>query len=135
MSEEQTQTTQQAAPAAGDQQAPASTATVVTLRKPIEFEGRTIDRITLDFDRLTGRVMRDAERAFLRGGGIPLPGSGMVSADYCAHVAGMIANVPYECIEQLGAQDYTEVASAVQVFLIGGDIPGETLPAKPAGSA
>jgi hypothetical protein len=99
------------------------------------FEGKPIVSIALDFDRLNGRALRQAEKRFQSAGDIA-PMQGAVWSDsYCACCAAQICGWPLEAIESLSGQDYLEVAMLVRGFLLALVMPAEATPARTSASS
>jgi hypothetical protein len=100
----------------------------VTLRDPIDYEDKHITQIVLDFGKLRGKTLREAESRYHTNGGVPIPAKGAVSLDYCIYCAVPISGIPYGAFDELDARDYTEVAMLVQSFLLDMGLVEESTP-------
>ncbi|MFC4102909.1 phage tail assembly protein [Paenibacillus xanthanilyticus] len=90
---------------------------VYTLKKPIVFDGRQIDTLTLDFDKLKSKDVLQAERRFVaETGGQAL--SKELNKAYQAYIVAAAADVPIELIHELYAKDFTSVTMEAQGFLL-----------------
>lgn len=87
-----------------------------TLLRPIDFEGEKVTKLTYDLDELTGAHLCQAASSM---GGNPADKMLLgASPEYQAAVFAKAASVPIELIMALKAQDFTEVTSTVQLFLM-----------------
>lgn len=91
---------------------------IYKLRQSVNFEGREITELDLDFDRLTGEDILACERQYAATGGGSLFFVESQKA-YQAIVAARAAGVPVELIHALSAKDFTRVTLRAQNFLIG----------------
>ncbi|MCE5314178.1 MAG: hypothetical protein ABFD49_11825 [Armatimonadota bacterium] len=100
----------------------------VTLRFPIQFEGRAIESLEVDLSKLTGEAFgKTATRYTSEGHGDASP----VSLDFCAYCASVCAEVPTELMGKLIGPDYCEAALLVQNFLLDTPWIKELLAAEP----
>lgn len=85
------------------------------LSREIEFEGKKYNSLTLDFEKLTGKdlIDADAEAAAL----MRRPVSDYDRAYYVC-VAARAAGVPADLIVALPAKDFTKAVLATQNFLL-----------------
>lgn len=97
----------------------------VELRRPISVQigaepAKEITTIELDFTRLTGRAMSQAERSYMAQlGNIGVQSTAPATTDeYCAICAAVAADLPEEAIFDLIAPDYQEVVYVVKDFLM-----------------
>ncbi len=87
----------------------------IHLSKPLNIKGENVQDITLDFDKITGRVMMELEsRCRALGDGTP---DLTFSMKYQALMAAKAAGIKYDDILDLGGKDATLVFSAVKSFL------------------
>lgn len=87
-----------------------------TLSAPYNFEGNDFAEIELDLEKLTGRDVSAAKRAWQRGGNFsPLI---TVDTDFCAYLGAKAAGMPFEFVEGLPAKDYCRISQAVSNFLM-----------------
>lgn len=101
--------------------------TTYYLKKPIEFEGKKYEFLTLNFEELTGVDVREAKRAFDRPDRV-VPVLSM-DTEFGAFFAARAAKVPYELMDRLSAPDYMAIAQSGINFLLTsgfseGDIAG-----------
>jgi hypothetical protein len=104
----------------------------MTLRSPVNFEGKDYTEIQFDFDILNGKALREAEKRFIREGGTP--GFGALNDTYCQCVAAEAAGMPFEFFDELKAPDYGEMTLLVRGFLLDLESTSEE-PTKSEGSA
>lgn len=100
-----------------------STAKIIDLKRPAQFDGQTLKTIVLDFERLTGADIEEAEMQFTaenpqNAATTPLK---EMSKAFCAIVAAKASKKPVEFIRNLGAADYAKVTTQVSVFLMSGE--------------
>lgn len=95
----------------------------VTLRYPVEFEGRKVKVLELDLSVLKGERLSEMEIRMSKAGQIVA--SEQFSPTYCAYGAAEAAGVPIELINELMGPDYMEVTALVQGFLNGRELPVE----------
>lgn len=94
---------------------------VIELTRPIEVEGDRYEKLTLDFESLTGEDIENAEMIFNAAN--PQNSIVMVkemSKGFAAIVAAKAAGVNPAVIRKLSAPDYAKVTMRTTVFLMGG---------------
>ena len=93
-------------------------AVVVKLRKPLQYEGKTYDNLSFDFDRLTGKDGMQIEREvqLTTGTAVLLPA---YNTDYlirmCARAS--LEKVGADAFETLGIRDFNTVIGRARGFL------------------
>lgn len=93
----------------------------IQLRNPIQKDGKTIEKITLNLEGLKGSDIVEAEReARLRGDVSPNP---IFSSGGLAVVAARASGLIPDDIESLSAPDFLEVTNTVSNFLYGWVLP------------
>lgn len=100
-----------------------STAKIIDLKRPVQFDGQTITSIVLDFEGLTGVDIEQAEAQFTAENpqnAATTPVKEM-SKGFQAIVAAKAAKKPVELIRQLAAPDYSKVTAQTMVFLLNGE--------------
>lgn len=100
-----------------------STVTTIDLVKPIVFDGQTVDKVTLDFESLTGEDIEKAEHQFIAqnpqmAAQTPLK---EMSKGFLAIVASKAAKKPVDFMRKLSAPDYAKVTTTTMVFLMKGE--------------
>lgn len=70
-----------------------------TLSRPLEFEGKKYEFLTFDFDKLSGKDLREIRRAF-DNPARPIPVLAM-DEEFLMLAAAKAAQVPYELIDAL----------------------------------
>jgi hypothetical protein len=89
----------------------------ITLKKPLEKDGKTIEKLTINIDKLTGNDIMNAENeVVMRGNKSPNPL--FTSEGFAVIAAKASGNIP-EDIFALSAPDFLLVTSMVQNFLFG----------------
>lgn len=87
----------------------------IHLSKPLKIKGEDVHDLTLDFDKITGRVMMELEsRCRALGDGTP---DLTFSMKYQAMMAAKASGLKYDDLLDLGGKDATQVFSAVKAFL------------------
>ncbi len=89
----------------------------ITLKKPIDIDGKEVKSLNLKLDDLTGEDLAAAEHEYLANGGIPT--SLTTSIVYAQGIAARAAGVDLGDIQRLKLQDCTTVCTRVQSFLYG----------------
>lgn len=94
---------------------------VIELTRPVEIEGERYEKITLDFEKLTGEDIEKAEMQF----NAENPQNSVVmvkemAKGFAAIVAAKAAGVNPVIIRKLPAPDYAKVTMRTTVFLMGG---------------
>jgi hypothetical protein len=89
---------------------------VVTLTRPIDHDGKKIEVINLDFDRLTGAdiLLCAREASAAKGEAVRVL---VIDTEFHVHVAAAASGIDAAVLKKLGAVDFVEVATAVQGFL------------------
>jgi hypothetical protein len=90
---------------------------VIELKFPFDFEGKRVEKITLDYLKLNGGAMRRAEKQYQGRGGTP--GVATLSDDYCICCATEAAGLPVELFDLVVGPDYQEVVLKIRCFLLG----------------
>lgn len=91
----------------------------VTLKKPIEHDGKTLSELVLSLDRLTGRDFLKAEReAVAANGNVPIL-QAATSGPMQLQLAAIASGLPVEVLEGLALPDFAAVLQEVQAFLLG----------------
>lgn len=104
--------------------------TTYYLKKPIEFEGKKYEFLTLNFEELTGMDVREAKRAFDRPDRV-VPVLSM-DTEFGAFFAARAAKVPYELMDRLSAPDYMAIAQSGINFLLTSGFSAEEIAAMKA---
>lgn len=99
----------------------------INLSKPMKVKGEEVRELSLDFDKITGRVMMDLESK-CRAMNDSTPDL-TFSMKYQAMLAAKAAGVKYDDILDLSGKDMTLVISAVKSFLF--EPASETKPEEP----
>jgi|GEM_PF-1198331 len=96
---------------------------VIKFKRPIEFEGDHYDKITLNFDSLTGEDIEKAEVQFNAQNPQHAAMTMMkdLSKPYLAIVASKAAGINVSVIRKLSAYDYNKVTARTMVFLTRGE--------------
>lgn len=94
---------------------------VIELTRPIEVEGNRYEKLTLDFESLTGEDIERAEMQF----NAENPQNSIVmvkemAKGFVAIVAAKAAGVHPSVIRKLSAVDYSKVTMRTTLFLMGG---------------
>lgn len=92
---------------------------VIIKIKPQKYDDKTIDKIEIDLDKITGKVMLDAEREFALGRNI---NTGILQTNiaFAAIVASKISNVDIDFLKAMPGKKFSEVIVSVQGFLMPG---------------
>lgn len=96
---------------------------IIKFAKPIEFEGKKYEEISLDLDSITGNDLELAENQFIAQNPEIAAQTALkeLSKGYQSILAAKAAKVPVEFIKALPAREYSKVTMAVQVFLLKGE--------------
>ena len=86
------------------------------LTKAIKYDGEEIKELNLDFDKLTGQDLLDAEAEL--SAEKKAPPVKEFNKGYLAIVGAKAAGVPTDMVKLLGAKDFTQFTMHVQNFLI-----------------
>lgn len=88
-----------------------------TLRRPFTFEEREVKELILDFERLTGEDILQAERRYYAEAVVAVPAKELSKA-FQAYIVASAANVPVELVRAMPAKDFTSVTLDAQNFLL-----------------
>lgn len=89
--------------------------------KPKVWKGKTIDRITLDYSKITGRAISQAEKQFMHNGFVTT-GTLFQSPYFQQLIASKISGVDLEFIlDYITGHEVAEVCTNIQVFFGTGD--------------
>lgn len=89
--------------------------------EPKEWKGKTIDRITLDYTKVTGRLIAQSEKQFIHNGFVNTTILSQ-SMYFQMIVASKISGIELEFfLDKLKGNEITEICTAVQVFLQAGE--------------
>ncbi len=95
------------------------------LGKVVDFEGKTYDKLVMNFDSITGRDIKEAKRFFDR---VDRPPVSVLSMDieFGAYIAAKAAKVPAELLDYLAGGDYMAIGQiAINFLLFSGYAPKE----------
>lgn len=92
----------------------------VQLGKPLNHKGQAIYEIDLKLEEMTGRDLLEAEAQMNAEGKFLVTD---FSKAYQLRVAAIATRLPVEVLEGLPARDFARVVAAVQLFLVGSDLP------------
>ncbi|MBE3586570.1 MAG: phage tail assembly protein [Thermoanaerobacter sp.] len=95
----------------------------IKLRKPIEKDSKTIEKLTLDLKALTGSDLVLAEREARLRGDVSL--DPLFSSEGLAIVAARVSGLIPEDILGLDAPDFVLVINTVRNFLFGWVLPAQ----------
>lgn len=92
----------------------------ITLKKPVDFDGKTHRSVKLRLDDLTGADIEAAEIQFMSlspdvAATTPLK---EMSKGFLSIVAAKAMGKPVEFVKRLSAPDYSKVTTTVQIFLM-----------------
>lgn len=89
--------------------------------EPKEWKGKTIDRITLDYTKVTGRTLALAEKQFMSNG-FTTTNVIFQSMYFQQIIASKISGLELEFfLDKLKGNEVTEICAAIQVFLQTGE--------------
>ena len=92
---------------------------VITLRKPVDFEGKTYTEIDLSgLDQLTGKDIRDLDRLFRIKGGKITGNVKEFDSTYLQLVASRATKLPLEFFDKIGIKDATRLEITIRNFLL-----------------
>lgn len=80
-----------------------------TLSRPFEFEGKKYEFLTFDFDKLSGKTLREIRRSF-ENPGRPVAMLAM-DEEFLMLVAAKAAQVPYEFMDALPLADVIAITT------------------------
>jgi len=110
---------------------------IITLSKPATLNQKQATEINLDFNKMTGNAIVEAERQFNLYNGVynPIAGIGE-SIDFLAYLASGISGVIVEDIKNLPSTDFLRVIYAVKNYSGGQDSPnsGDTNETEASGN-
>jgi hypothetical protein len=87
---------------------------VVTLKKPVNFEGNEVTEISMDLESLTGRDISSIKSEWAMAGKFsPVPAADI---DFCILAACRASGQPAELFDLLGSKDYMRVSQEVSNF-------------------
>ena len=87
----------------------------ITFSKKYNFDGIEMDKLELDFDKLTGRTLVQLEKEFKKEN----KGELILVANnaFSAKVAAYCSNISEDDILDMSAKDFTAIAGEVTIFL------------------
>lgn len=88
----------------------------ITLKKAIKINGKETDKVTLDFDGITGNDLIAAEKT-LRALGDTTP-TAYLSMNYHAIIAAKLMGVALDDVLEMNATDFKNITVAVAGFLL-----------------
>lgn len=89
--------------------------TKIKLTKPIQINGKEVSQLELDFSKVTGRDLSQAEST-VRSAGEMTPML-TFSGKYQAAVAAKILGIKYDDVLDMPGTDYVKITTAVLNFL------------------
>ena len=89
----------------------------IKLNTPFVYEDKTFSSFVLDFDKITGKVLEQAEKA-CRKAEIDISIIPAASQSYCARVGALILGLPAEAVASLPARAYVAIANKITGFLL-----------------
>ena len=89
----------------------------IILKQPLKVKDKEITEVKLDFEKLTGKQLADAEKE-ARAMGDQSP-SVMVSMQYHSVIAAKMIGVPVDEILAMNAVDYKNIIVQVASFFLG----------------
>lgn len=89
--------------------------TKIKLTKPIQISGKEVDQLELDFSKVTGRDLSQAEST-VRSAGEMTPML-TFSGKYQAAVAAKMLGIKYDDVLDMPGTDYVKITTAVLNFL------------------
>ena len=99
----------------------------IKLIKTFTHNNKEYKELNLEFEKLTGQDLIDAEENLKRAGiNTPL-GAADFSRNYLAAVAAKSAGLPREALLNLSAQDFTNILNQTLIFLSGADYESQEL--------
>lgn len=90
---------------------------VIKLKKPVTIKGKPTTEVNLDFEKLTGNDMIQAEKV-ARAMGVG-EASVLASMKYQAIIAAKAIGCPVDDLFELGAVDFKNIAKETTNFLLG----------------
>ena len=90
----------------------------LTLKKPFEYDGRKLEKLTFDFEGLTGQDVKDINRE-LRRLGMPNDVAAFNDEFKIRYAAkACVEGIGSDAFDLMGAKDYLRITNNVQLFLI-----------------
>lgn len=90
---------------------------VIKLKKPVTIKGKPVTEVNLDFEKLTGNDMIQAEKE-ARAMGVG-EASVLASMKYQAIIAAKAIGCPVDDLFELGAADFKNIVKEATNFLLG----------------
>lgn len=94
----------------------------ITFKTPVTFEGKEIESIDLDFEKIKGRQIKNCHARIRKSmaamGEMPIAVE--TDPEFLMMLAGIAAEQPYEMFDELPAADYMAVLGATRNFLFSG---------------
>lgn len=90
---------------------------VIKLKKPVTVKGKPVTEVNLDFEKLTGNDMIQAEKV-ARAMGVG-EASVLASMKYQTIIAAKAIGCPVDDLFELGAVDFKNIAKETTNFLLG----------------
>lgn len=84
------------------------------LYKPVELDGKKVDKIEYDFDTITGKAIENVCKALTKSGNVILAQE--TDPVFHAHIFAEAAGIAYEDMKLLHAKDYTRATTLVRDF-------------------
>lgn len=90
---------------------------VIKLKKPVTVKGKPVNEVNIDFEKLTGNDMIQAEKE-ARAMGVG-EASVLASMKYQAIIAAKAIGCPVDDLFELGAVDFKNITKEAAGFLLG----------------
>lgn len=87
----------------------------IPLQKTMRWEDRPITQVDLDFSKVTGKVIMDAEKEVFQGGNITIVRT--MSADYCSRIASAISEIPFRVFQKMHSVDFDPIWQTVAAYV------------------
>lgn len=92
------------------------------LNKPIQFGGKEVKEINLDFDSLNGGALIQAERLFVAANqSNEAINIREYSQEYQAYVASQLSGLPITFFHEIDGYDFSQITTKVKHFFLGVD--------------
>ncbi len=90
----------------------------ITLRKPIEYNGRTIETLSFDFDKLTGADGLNIEAELQAAGKVVI--APVMSSEYLVRMAAKACNenIGADIFDVMSLKEFNKIRSAARSFLL-----------------
>lgn len=85
-------------------------------KKPFTYEGKTYEKLTFDFEHLTGRDIINADAEMAANGRYAL--SPEISRDFQEKLAARAAGIGSDAIEAMNAADFLKITNFARNFLL-----------------